>query len=211
MAENQTAPEGDTEQAVSETASTQTPQEGATQTEAVETKAEETPAVETTTEDKGLLSGAEDMQESAPESYEDFTLGDGVEASDQEALKTLAKKQNLTQADAQKAATFSKSIVEQIAQEEETAMEKFRADNKAEWEGKADHAQNTLLASKAVKQLGPEMEKYLADSGHLNDAKVLGILSQLGKFMSEPTHVAGTETAPGGAGRIYNQSPELYS
>lgn len=163
--------------------------------------------------DRGLLKGSE--EDGVPESYEDFDLGDGVTEDDQNALKELAKEHKLSQEEAQKAAAYSRSVVEQISksieESEAQAVEEFRAENKKVWESQPDHAQKTLLADKAVRHLGNDVENYLAESGHLYDAKMLGILAEFGKLISEPSHVTGTDTAPQGSGRIYSNSPELYN
>lgn len=190
----------------------QTLTEEATQTETKQTE-EAKPSEGSKSQERGLLSETELKQEGAPESYEDFKLGEGVEisAEDQEVLKTLAKEQGLSQAEAEKAVGYSRAIVEQIAKEEAEALEKFRAENKKAWESMPDHPQRTLFADKAVRALGKDVEQYLIDNGHLYDAKILTVLSELGKYMSEPTHIAGTETAPAGPSRIYSNSPELYS
>jgi hypothetical protein len=166
--------------------------------------------------DRGLL-GETEKQEGAPEAYEDFAFPEGVEVSaeDQAALKQLAKDKGLTQHEAQKAAEYSRDVVKQLAEEqqaaEKEAMDKFRAENKATWESQPNHAERTLMASKAIKALGNDTESYFAEAGYLHDAKVLHVLAEMGKLMSEPTHVAGTETAPSGSGRIYNNTPEMYS
>jgi len=214
MAEEQAEVQGDTSTAGDVNEATQAE---ATQTDVAEKQApvaekseEQAPASEAT-EDKGLL--GETKPESAPETYSDFTLGESAEVSaeDQEALKSLAKEHSLTQEQAEKAVGFSRSIVEQIAKEEQAAVEQFRADNKKAWESQPDHAERTLFAQKAVKNLGKDMEDYLTSSSQLHDAKILTILSELGKHMSEPSHVAGTETAPAGPSRIYDKSPDMYS
>lgn len=211
MAEEQAVAEVDTENTGAPEAN-QTLTEEAPQTETTPTE-EAKPSEESKSPDRGLLSETEEKQESVPESYEDFKLGEGVElsAEDQEALKSLAKEQGLSQVEAEKAVGYSRAIVEQIAKEEAAAMEQFKEENKKAWESQPDHAQRTLFADKAVKALGKDVEQYLVDNGHLYDAKILTVLSELGKYMSEPSHIAGTETAPAGPSRIYSNSPELYS
>lgn len=212
MAEEQAVNTGDTSQAgdVSEAITEEATQEEATTTEATEQPKAE--ATEVKAEDKGLLGETEDKQESAPESYADFTLGETeISAEDQEALKSLAKEHSLTQEQAEKAVGFSRSIVEQIAKDEQAALEQFREENKKVWESHPKHAERTLLANKAVQTLGEDMKEYLTSNGHIHDANILSILSELGRHMSEPSHVAGTETAPAGPGRIYSNSPDMYS
>lgn len=216
--ETTTAATGDTVQAGEAEAvdNTSTPSTEETQTQeptAEATTQEEKPAEETKPEaDRGLLKGAK--EEDVPESYEDFDLGEDVSGEDQNALKELAKEHKLSQEEAQKATAYSRDVVKKITdslqEQEEKAVEAFREENKKLWESQPDHAQKTLLADKAVKHLGADVEQYLADSGHLYDARILGILSEVGKLISEPSHVAGTDTAPQGQTRIYNNSPELY-
>jgi len=222
MADEATTPTDDTAQAQEPTAtdtqpSTEEakPQDG-TQAEpkadATNTEAEPKADAEAST-DRGLLKGAE--QGEVPDEYTDFDLGEDVTAEDQAALKELAKTHELSQAEAEKAAKYSRSIVEKISEDlkasEEKAVEEFRAKNKEMWEAQPDHAEKTLMADKAVKHLGAEVEKHLADAGYLHDARILGVLAEVGRLISEPTHVAGVETAGQGSSRIYSNSPDLYN
>jgi len=213
MADEQTNVQVDTEQAV-ETEAVNNPSTSPVQEEAQTQQPNAEASKDAKQEaDRGLLKGAE--EESVPESYDDFDLGEGVTEEEQAALKELAKKHGLPQDVAQKAAVFSRDVVQQITdsikEQEAKAIEEFRAENKKLWESQPDHAQKTLYADKAVKHLGKDVADYLANSGHLYDARIISILAELGRLASEPTHVTGTDSAPSGSSRIYNNSPEMYS
>jgi len=209
--------QGNTEEQVAGDASTQTQSEAATEEvkapegTGVATEDTKAPEGEDTSTDRGLLGEADNSTEGAPESYEDFTFPEGVEVGedDQNALKEMAKEHGLTQNEAEKAVVLSRDVVSQIAKDEQAQFEQWKGENKTEWESQADHANKTLLASKAVKKLG--LDEYMSERGHVYDSKLMGAFAELGRLYSEATHVSGTETAPQSAGRIYDKSPDLYN
>lgn len=232
MAEEAQATQGDTTTAEATTASAQTTQEETAEatapapettqeasegteatTEQAKPEAEEAKAEDSSAEkpDRGLLGETDDS--GVPETYEDFKFPEGIDVGedDQEQLKQMAKENKLSQEEAQKAVQFSRNVIEQIAKDEQKAVEEFKAANEKEWKSQPEYERMTLLAEKGVKTLGKELETYLGENGYLHDAKVLSILAKLGDLSSEATHVAGTDSPPQGAGKFYNQSPELYS
>lgn len=151
-----------------------------------------------TDKDAGLLGNTEAEQEpSVPDKYE-FSLPDGVELNDDELgwLSETAKKHELTQAEADKAVAFAmdavKDVYADIEKQQAEAFEKFKADNRAEWEKATDHAEKQLKAEAALKKR--ELYDYFIDRGYAHDAKLLAAFADLGRYDTESTSLRGGES-----------------
>jgi hypothetical protein len=184
----------------------------ATQTQATEqapvADAEKPEAKE---QDLGLLSDTKPVeQEGAPEAYEAFTFPEGiaVEESDVAALQGIAKEMNLPQASAQAGAEMTARALNQMIEAAQAESEAWKAEQKQAWEAQPNHAEQTLLASKAVEKAG--LTEYMSEAGYMHDAKLLGFFAEFGKLISEASAIVGSDGAPGGgSNNPYNNSPEF--
>jgi hypothetical protein len=151
-----------------------------------------------------------DGNESAPEKYEPFTLADGKEmdASDVEMISEVAKTHNLTQEDAQKAALVANDLFQKMVDENEASQAKVAEENAATWKAQDTTGELTLLAQKAVTKLGPEMEKHLRDNNYLNDARIMSLLADYGKEISEGKSISGKPATT--QSLLYPNTPSLY-
>ena len=203
MADEQTAAQGDTTAAVeSDNASTETQTQGIATPDGVQQDAATTQTEAAPDKGEGLLAGNKEEAATAPESYEAFKVDEALGFGDeeQEWLQSQAKESGLPQEQAQKAVDMFvnglkeyKSVTEEAQKE---AFEKFRDENKAEWEKHPEHAELTLRAEKAVSKLG--IKDYLVETGYVHDAKLLGVLAELGRFYSESTADSGGEVGGNG-------------
>ena len=174
-----------------------------------------TPKKDTQTEVKDsksdLLGDVEQKDESAPEEYEPFTLADGTEMdkSDVEVLSAIAKEHGLTQEVAQKAALVANDLVGRMVKEQEEHVAKVVADNEAAWKKQDVSGEKTLLARKAIESLGSEVHGHLKANNYLQDAKIMSILSDYGRMISEGKSISGKPATQQSA--LYPNTPELYN
>lgn len=158
-----------------------------------------------------LLGDIEQQDKVAPESYEPFTTADGKEMDEQdmEILSELAKAHNLSQEDAQKAALVANDLMSKLAASQEEAMAKVIAENTAEWKRQDPTGEKTLLARKAVERRGPEFHQHLKDNGYLNDWRIMSLLADEGRNISEGKSISGKPAMQ--QSLLYPNTPELYN
>ena len=168
----------------------------------------------TSTEAEGKPAGSEKAAKGAPESYEDFTLPDGVDldASVAEETKALAKELGLSQESAQRVADL---LAKQTQAANPKATEAFQAQQQAQvqsihdqWttETKADKevggeklAENLAKAKAAMDATTtPQLQMLLQRTGLGNNVEVIRHFLRIAPAFSQDTHVKG-ETAPAGA------------
>lgn len=154
---------------------------------------------ETEVADDGLLddSGQETVNE-APESYEAFDAPGEEAFSDEEAtmLNEIAKSQNMTQADAQKGVNFGVELAKQLFAKQEAstkaADDQWKAEQKAEWSKMDDAATKAVVAKAALDSRG--LTEHFRSMGFLYDAKLLGLIAEVGKLSGESSALTSTET-----------------
>lgn len=151
-----------------------------------------------------------DGNEQAPEQYEPFTLADGKEmdAEDAKLIGEIAKAHNLSQESAQKAALVANDMVNKMVAEQEALTEKVVAENEAAWKAQDTTGELTLLAQKAVQQLGPEVHQHLKDNGYLQDHRIMSILANYGKAISEGKSISGKPVTM--QAHPYPNTPDLH-
>lgn len=190
-----------TEPQVTEPTSTETPA-AQEQASAEAPKTTEAPATEAP--DEGLLSKAGDIE--APAEYTDFDLSEQW-GETQADLKAIAKDMKLDQATAETGAKFAAAAMEKLVAEHQESTNKWIADNKAEWEQDSNHAEKTLLAEKALAK--SQHRDHFIERGYQHDAKLLGMMADLGRLLSEGKALSGGDAATGDAANPYVNSPEL--
>jgi len=150
--------------------------------------------------DEGLLSGNKEGDKT-PESYKDFEFDDKLKfgGEEQEFFKSQAKEAGFAQEDAQKAVNMSTKVFQEYLKATEDtqkeAFKEFKDTNQAEWKSKDVDGTLTVLAEKALDKYG--MRDYFVESGYVNDAKLLGVLAELGRFNSESAALTGGEVGGG--------------
>jgi hypothetical protein len=163
---------------------------------------------------------SEDAEESeepegAPESYEDFTLPEGVTAKEEDlaAFKDLAKDLNLSQSQAQKLIDLEAKRVSEMQKAQRESIAKHLADVKEEWVSDVKKAWGDEFDTKAADavraaEIGSDEFRALMNG---KDPKLPGIvladhpavaefLATVGAKMSE------AEFVKGGAGARRNKS-----
>lgn len=182
---------------------------------AAEPKGEATESTETTTqktEKKDLLGDVTQQagEEQAPEKYEPFTLADGTEmdASDVETISAIAKEHGLSQESAQKAALVAGDLMTKLVQEHEAAKEKLLEENEAIWKKQDPTGELTSLAQKACQHLGPEVTTHLKENGYTDDARIMSLLADYGRLISEGKSISGRPAQA--QSLLYPNTPQLY-
>ena len=146
----------------------------------------------------------EDKVEGAPETYEAFTVPEGVELPGTvlEAFQGTAKKFNLSQAQAQE---FLTDMVPVIAKQNSEAINAIQKKAVAQWlkETQADPEfggenlkANLAIASRAMsKEIAtPALRKLLDDSGLGNHPEVIRWMYRVGKHMvPDSKHLTGAD------------------
>lgn len=153
----------------------------------------------------------QDGKEQAPEKYEPFTLADGkvMDDADSEAIASIAREHNLSQESAQKAALVASALVDKMVNEHEEHKAKVLAENEASWKKQDPSGELTMLARKAVQKLGPEMENHLRENEYLADARIMSILADYGRLISEGKSISGKPAHT--QSLLYPNTPQLYN
>ena len=147
----------------------------------------------TASEEKASKESDETAEETAPESYADFDLPDGIEMNPgyMEKLGPVFKELNLTQPQAQKLIDAHVGHVQATAGEGTKAFEKMKADwlqeAKTDSEIGGEKFKTTALnANKAVNELGtPALKELLKSYGIGQHPEVIRVFSKIGGFMGE--------------------------
>lgn len=135
----------------------------------------------------------------APESYEDFSLPEGVELSDEVvgAISETAKAANMTQEQAQLLVDARLEGVEAVKAQSEADVQAMRDDwaeqsrNDSEIGGDK-FKENLSVANKALEQFGDDDFKALLNSsGAGNHPAVLRTFHRIGKAISEDRFITG--------------------
>lgn len=193
-----------------------------------EPKPDETPPPEEKPEDKPDEKGEDKKEEEneltgAPESYEDFTLPEGVEM-DKVALEEftpLAKELDLSQKGAQKLIDFKAKNDARVNEESVQRQWDVWNETQENWvkEAKSDKEiggdkfdESLSLAKKAIDAYGNQEMKDLLDStGAGNHKEFIRFLSKVGKDVSEDRlRVSGStgDKDKDRASRIYDKTPQ---
>lgn len=162
---------------------------------------------------------ADDAPQGAPETYEDFTMPEGVTLDPEVAgdLKVLAKELNLPQESAQKVADLGAKL----AQKWGADLQKQVDDTSAAWvdAAKADKeiggdklAENLGLAKTTLDKFGtPELRTLLNTSRLGNNPEVIRLLSKVGRAISDDNRITGgsaTQAPKSLAERMYPNLPK---
>jgi len=159
-----------------------------------------------------------DAKPGAPETYEDFTLPDGL-AKDEAALdafKTLAKEHGLTQEAAQKFVDLQAKLVSEMSDASSKAFQEQNetwvsaAKNDKEF-GLIKFNENLAVAKSALNTYGNDaLKEVLNVTGAGNHPEVIRFLWKIGKEMADgKIHTGGTSGAPEPkslADRIYTKT-----
>lgn len=149
--------------------------------------------------------------EGAPESYETFTLLEGIEINEADLTEfsDIAKDLNLTQDQAQKLVDYQSKRAEAADSEIETQLQEAFQKQQEDWvaELKADKDfggdnldKNIGLGVKVVNKFGsPELKTVLDSSGMGNNPELIKMFSKIGKAFSEDSldHDADTGSGAG--------------
>ena len=161
-------------------------------------------------DDKGKVDGA-------PETYEDFTLPEGMErdAEGLEVFGSIAKELNLSQDQAQKLIDVQAEVVQRQAD----AAWQVWADKQNEWalevrndkEFGGDNLPGSKAAAKAfvMKFGGEEALEILRLTGASNHPKVFGALARAGKELAEDEIVSGSQGGDGAVSRAKVLFPDM--
>lgn len=163
---------------------------------------------DTATDEGGLLTGdktdeasgdadttedSKDEAEGAPESYEDFTMPEGMELDGEltEELKTFAKEANLSQAKAQGLVDMGAKLVDKWVDNFADRLVEQRNGwleaSKAEFDDAA-----LAQARKGLEAFGtPELKKFMREEGVENHPEIVRLLARVGELASEDRFVAG--------------------
>lgn len=139
-----------------------------------------------------------------PESYQPFTLPEGVQADPEQmqAASALFREMNLTQEQAQKLVDFhAKHWIGAVASYEnelQRRVDEWGEQTKANPEfGGIRLAESLTSVRRAVAKLGgDELEKALNETGAINHPGIFGAFVRMGKLFGEDSFVAG-QAAPG--------------
>ena len=148
----------------------------------------------------------------APESYQPFTLPDGMsaDAEQMQSASALFKELNLTQEQAQKLVDFHSKhwlgAVDTYEQELTRRVAEWGEQTKANPEFGGNRLTESLTSvRRAISKLGGnELEIALNETGAINHPGIFGAFVRMGKLLAEDSFVAG-QAAPG-AGAINNPS-----
>lgn len=160
---------------------------------------------------------ADDKPVGAPETYEAFTVPEGMVLDEQMLgeFTPLLKELNLPQAAAQKLVDFAPKLIEKTAAATQAAtLTALGLEGHAGWAaasktdkefGGEKFAENLGLANKAMKQFAPELPAVFAKNGLGNHPDVIRAFVRIGKAISEDGFVpGGTQTTP--AKSFYDKS-----
>lgn len=139
--------------------------------------------------------GADDTDagEGAPESYEQFNVPEGLslEGERLESFTNYAKSMNMTQQQAQEAIDMHTSIINQMIQENVSAVQAEQKEwikatqNDSEYGG-AKLKENLAMGRRALETYGsPELTKLLNQTGLGNHPEVNRLFINIGKTLSE--------------------------
>ena len=134
-----------------------------------------------------------DKGEGAPETYEDFTLPEGMEVNEalMDGFKPLAKELNLTQDQAQKLVDMQSELAQSEAEAQRDAFvettEGWLTELKNDKDfGGVNYDKNAGVAANAVKEFGsPELMEALEETGMGNHPELVKAFYKVGKAMSE--------------------------
>jgi len=129
----------------------------------------------------------------APETYEDFTMPEGMELDTQtlEAFTPIAKELNLTQEQAQKLVSLyadqlngmQKAQVDAFAEQKNQWVAEIAADPEI---GGADNAKNVGIAKKALQMFaGDELSQWLHETGLSDHPAMVRAWYRVGKAIEE--------------------------
>ncbi len=132
-------------------------------------------------------------QTGAPETYEEFTLPEGVQLDSAllEKVTPLFKEQGFTQAQAQSLVSLQAEMQATTAQADQDAFAQMKDDWRDQSKSDKDLGgdnfdQNVALAVTALDKFGtPELRKALDDSGMGNHPEVLRFMYKVGKLTQE--------------------------
>jgi hypothetical protein len=141
----------------------------------------------------------------APETYEDFTLPEGVEVDQvaMDAFQPLAKELGLSQEQAQKLVDIQAGMMEQLGtklqaqldEKVETWVETSKADKEI---GGAEFDAKLATANEAVKQFGTkELLDVFDATGVRNHPEVIRFCYRIGKMMQNDKFEFGNTNKPG--------------
>lgn len=142
--------------------------------------------------------------EGAPEKYEAFNFGEGVDAPKPEHIEgfsKLARELNLSQAKAQRLVDYQAGLVAEMqAQQQEThaaVLKGWRDASTADKEfGGAKIQENAAIANKALRQFGsPELIEYLKSTGLGDHPELIRAFWRVGQAISEDGHIQGGATS----------------
>jgi hypothetical protein len=147
----------------------------------------------------------DDKPVGAPEAYEDFDFGEGVEvdAAVASEFKDLAKELNLPQAEAQRVAALGAKMAQswaaQVNERHAATVAEWGAETQADKEIGGDKLpQNLAAAKKAIDTFGtPELRQLLDMTGMGNHPEVVRVFAKAGLAISEDTFVGSkAQSAP---------------
>lgn len=139
---------------------------------------------------------ADEKATGAPESYEDFTLPEGVELNEElmGEFKPLAKELNLSQEQAQKLVDLQANEMAKItkAQEQtwndlnESWVDQAMKDEEIGGKSETEFKEKVAVATKALEKFGtPELRQALDLTGAGNHPEILRFAYRVGKALSE--------------------------
>lgn len=162
---------------------------------------------------KEIKDDSGDKGEGAPESYEDFTLPEGVEINeaDMGEFHEIAKDANLTQDQAQKLVDFQSKRAEATAEAFKQSMLDAHQKQNEDWvsELKSDKDfggdnldKNVGLAVKVTNKFGsPELKAILDSSGMGNNPELIKMFNRIGKAISEDSLDSESVNSETGSGK----------
>lgn len=166
---------------------------------------------------------AGDGAEGAPESYEDFTVPDGVQLRDEDVQKFsgVARELGLTQEGAQRLVDLEAERIQEIQKEHleawQSQVNTWAEETRADQEVGGDHYEAaTQTANRVLSTYGTdELKEVLNSTGLGNHPELVRVFARIGKVLSEDQLVTGgAEGVPSGslAERLYpNQGKEAGS
>lgn len=219
MAESATTEQGNTESAQSDAQATasETEQgstvltgEGTSATADAESEQEDQQAEG----DESEAEGEEAEQAGAPESYEDFSLPEGLEmdTSALEEASGVFKDLNLSQDQAQKLVDVMAAKVQRdqelADQQHQEMVQKWAEDAKQDPDmGGQNWKQTETFALKGMDALAtPELRDFLKTTGLGNHPEMIRVFAHIGKLSSEP----GFPGQPGSASKQLSPSRKMY-
>lgn len=142
---------------------------------------------------------AEEAKPGAPETYEAFTLPEGIEINTEvnDALTTLAREHNLTQEQAQKFADLGAKLVQDQQAKAVEVLNQARTDWAEQSRGDKEiggdkFMQNLATASKALNQFAsPQLRTLLNETGLGNHPEVIRAFVKIGQAISSDQPVVG--------------------